>query len=70
MDIRTIDLVAAESVERSDVATVLSKGGDMLSSPWFKLITVVVVVLVVLYVVMLVVYNVKRSRLQEKHRRR
>ncbi len=67
-ELQTIDLVAAETVERSDFATVISKGEDMLTSPWFKIITLVVVALVALYIVMLVVYNVKRSRIKARRR--
>ncbi|MBR4889224.1 MAG: D-alanyl-D-alanine carboxypeptidase, partial [Clostridia bacterium] len=67
-ELQTIDLVAAETVERSDFATVISKGEDVLTSPWFKIITLVVVALVVLYIVMLVVYNVKRSRIKARRR--
>ncbi len=68
MEIQTIDLVAAETVERSDIVTVISKGEDLLSAPWFKAVTFIVVLLVVLYIVMLVVYNVKRTRIRARRR--
>lgn len=68
-DIRTVDLVAAESVERSDIAAVLSTGQELLTSPWFKIITVVLIIFIALYVVMLIVYNVKRKRIMEGKRR-
>lgn len=68
-DIRTVDLVAAESVERSDIAAVLTTGQELLTSPWFKIVTVVLIFFVILYVIMLVVYNVKRKRITGDKRR-
>ena len=56
-------------MERSDIAAVLTTGQELLTSPWFKIVTVVLIFFVILYVIMLVVYNIKRKRITSSKRR-
>lgn len=68
--VATIRLVAAESVERSEVVLTIEKGKSMLNSGWFKVLAGVIIILVVAYIILMILYNKRRKkRKASKHYR-
>lgn len=65
-----IDLVAAESVERSEFLYVLDKLKILVASGWFKLAVIVLSVLIVFYIVLFIVLNRRRKKLKQVKKRR
>lgn len=61
-EIGTVQLVAAETVERSEMMMTLEKGKAVLSSKWFHLILIGLVVLLALYIILLIMYRKKRRK--------
>ncbi len=61
----TINLVASESVERSELLHTTDAIKVILSSPWFIVIAAIVVLLLAVYIVLAVVYNRRRKNLRK-----
>ena len=57
-----IKLVAAESVERSEIIQTVEKGKEVLTSPWFLITAGSIVVLTVIYFVVAITLNRRRRR--------
>lgn len=69
--IATINLVAAESIERSEVVLTLEKGKSILSSTWFKVLACTIVVLIIAYIILMIIYNKRRrKKVQSRHYRK
>ena len=67
----TIDLVAAESVERSELLHTTDIAKSIVTSKWFLIIAAIVVVLLVVYIILAILYNRKRKKLRRvKHYRK
>lgn len=61
----TIDLVSAESVERSELLHTTDAVKTILSSTWFAVIAAIVILLLVVYIVLAIVYNRRRKNLRK-----
>ena len=67
----TIDLVAAESVDRSELLHTTDIAKSIVTSKWFLVIAAIVAVLLVVYIVLAIIYNRKRKKLRRvKHYRK
>jgi D-alanyl-D-alanine carboxypeptidase (penicillin-binding protein 5/6) len=67
----TIDLVSAESVERSELLHTTDIAKSIVTSKWFLIIAAIVVVLLVIYIILAIIYNRKRKKLRRvKHYRK
>lgn len=64
-ELTTIDLVASESVERSNLLHTLSQVQQVVTSRWFILIVSVILTLLVIYIIIAVIYNRKRRNLKK-----
>lgn len=63
----TVNLVADESVESSQLLVTLERVKAVLQSKWIKIGLTVLAVLVVLYIIVSIVYNIKKKKLQRKN---
>lgn len=63
-----VDLVAAETVERSDIMMTLEQGKQVFTSKWFLLIIGLIGVLILVYIVLIIIYRQKRKRLKNSKR--
>ena len=59
-----VPLVAAESVERSEIVQTIQQGKDIITSPWFLITTGVILVLLAIYIVLAVWMNRKRRKMR------
>ena len=64
-DLTTVDLVASESVERSELLHTTDTLKSILSSPWFLAIAIIIVLLVIIYIILAVMYNRKKKNLRK-----
>lgn len=64
-DLTTINLVAAESVERSEVLHTADTFKSIFSSVWFIVIVAVIVLLLIIYIVLALIYNRKKKNLRK-----
>ncbi len=60
----TVPLVAAESVERSEIIQTIEQGKAILTAPWFLITAAIILVLLVAYVALAVVMNRKRRKMR------
>lgn len=67
----TINLVAAESVERSQVLHTADTVKSIFTSTWFLVIAGIIVLLLIIYIILALVYNRKKKNLRKvkKYRR-
>lgn len=63
--IAVVPLVAAESVDRSEVIHVLKEGQDVMSSPVFLVIMAVIAALIIVYIILIVFYRRKQKQLRK-----
>lgn len=63
--IATVDLVAAESVERSDIMMTLEQGKAVFTSKWFLIVVGIILVLIVVYIILVLLYRNKQKRLKK-----
>ena len=61
----TINLVAGESVERSELLKSASTVKDIVTSTWFLAIVGVILFLVVIYIILALIYNRKKKKLRK-----
>jgi D-alanyl-D-alanine carboxypeptidase (penicillin-binding protein 5/6) len=61
----TVNLVAAESVDRSELLHTTDIVKTIFTSTWFLVIASLIVFLVVLYIVLAIIYNRKRKKLRK-----
>lgn len=59
-----VPLVAAESVERSEIVQTIQQGKDIITSPWFLITAGVILVLLAIYIVLAVWMNRKRRKMR------
>lgn len=64
-ELATINLVAAESVERSEVLHTADKVKSIFTSPWFLAIVAIIVLLLIVYIILALVYNRKKKHLRK-----
>lgn len=64
-ELATIDLVAAETIDQSDLLVALNGVGNVVSNPWFILIASLIILLVVIYIVIITIY-IKRCQNNRK----
>ena len=64
-ELTTIDLVAAESVERSNVLHTLSQVQSVVTSTWFIAIVGVIIFLLLVYIILALIYNRKKKKLRK-----
>lgn len=69
-EVARVDLLAAESVERSDIMMTLEQGRRVFTSGWFLLIVGVLLLLIIVYVVLIIIYRKKQKRLKSVKRYR
>ena len=67
----TINLVASESVERSEVLHTTDTIKQILTSTWFLVIAGIIVLLLIIYIILALIYNRKKKKLRrvKKYRR-
>lgn len=63
-DLASVNLIAAESVERSELLKGAATIKDVVTSGWFLAIAAVVAVLIALYLILALVYNRKKKKLR------
>lgn len=61
----TVNLVAAESVERSEVLHTADRVHLILTSHWFLLIAGIIILLLLIYLILALVYNRKKKKLRK-----
>ena len=66
----TVNLVAAESVERSELLHTTDTVKSVLTSKWFLIIVAVIILLVIVYIILAIIYNRKRRNLRRVKRYR
>ena len=59
-----VPLVAAESVERSEIIQTIEQGKEIITSPWFLITAGIILVLAVAYIILAVLMNRKRRRMR------
>ena len=64
-ELATVNLVAGESVERSELLKSASTVKEIVTSPWFLLIAGIVVLLLIVYLVLALIYNRKKKKLRK-----
>ncbi|MBP1580815.1 MAG: D-alanyl-D-alanine carboxypeptidase [Oscillospiraceae bacterium] len=69
-EIGRVDLLAAETVERSEALYLLDQVKGVFSSFWFKFLFLFVMIFVVLYVIIMIVRNHNRRKYRHVRRRR
>ena len=67
----TINLVAAESIERSEVLHSVDIAKGIFSSTWFLIIVFIIILLLIIYIILALIYNRKKKKLRKvkKYRR-
>ncbi len=70
-ELTTVNLVAAESVERSEVLHTADTMKSIFTSVWFIAIAAIIVLLVIIYIILALIYNRKKKNLRKvkKYRR-
>lgn len=63
-EIATCPLVAAESVERSEIVQVLQQGQEVLTSTWFIVTASIILVLAVVYIILAILMNRKNKKVR------
>ena len=59
-----VPLVAAESVERSEIIQTIEQGKEIITSPWFLITAGIIFVLAVAYIILAVLMNRKSRRMR------
>ncbi len=67
----TIDLVSAESVERSNVLHTMNQVENVVTSTWFIVVACIIAGLLILYIILALLYNRRKKKLKQvkKYRR-
>ncbi len=70
-NLTTVNLVASESVERSEVLHTADTVKSIFTSVWFMVIAGIIVLLVIIYIILALIYNRKKKNLRKvkKYRR-
>ncbi len=69
-EIATVELVAAVSVDRSEIIRLWDQGRDVLRAPWFQIILAVIGALIGIYILLILVYRRKQRQLRRVKRYR
>lgn len=59
-----VDLVAAESVQRSEIVQTIETGKEVVTSPWFLFIAAAIIVVIFFYIVTIIIYNRRKKRMR------
>ena len=59
-----VDLVAAESVQRSEIIQTIETSKEVVTSPWFLFIASAIIVVLFFYIVTIVIYNRRKKRMR------
>lgn len=70
-ELTTIDIVAAESVERSELLHTADVAKTIFTSTWFIIIASLIIVLIIIYIILAIIYNRKKKSMRrvKKYRR-
>ena len=70
-ELTTINLVAANSMEKSQILQIGSVMKQIFTSPWFMIVAAVIAVLVIVYIILMLLYRSKKRKLRKikKYRR-
>jgi D-alanyl-D-alanine carboxypeptidase (penicillin-binding protein 5/6) len=63
-ELTTVNLVAAESVERSELLHTVDAAKSIFTSTWFLIIVALIVILLIIYIILAIVYNRKKKNLR------
>ena len=63
-ELSTVALVAAESVERSEIVQVLQQGQEVLTSTWFIVTASILLVLAAAYAILAILMNRKNKKVR------
>ena len=63
-ELATVALVAAESVERSEIVQVLQQGQEVLTSTWFIVTATILLVLAAAYAILAILMNRKNKKVR------
>ena len=66
----TINLVASESVERSELLHTTDVIKSIFTSTWFLVIAAIIILLVIIYIILAIIYNRRRKKLRRVKRYR
>ena len=64
-DITTVNLVASESVEKSDIIKTIETGQSVVTSPWFLIIVGLIILVVAAYIIIILSYNKRKKRMRK-----
>lgn len=70
MELGTIELVASETVNESEILKILAIAQDIIKKPWVKIIVIVLLLLLAAYITISVLYNRKKKRQEQRRRNR
>ncbi len=62
--IAEVDLVAAESVQRSEIVQTIETSKEVVTSPWFLFIAAAIIVVLVVYIITIIIYNRRKKRMR------
>lgn len=65
-----VNLVAAESVERSEMMRTLEQGKAILTSTWFRFVMLGIAALVVIYLILIIISGKRRNRKRNRYHKR
>ena len=64
-ELTTVNLVASESVERSELLHSLDVVKNIVTSVWFIVIFSIIIVLLIVYLILAIVYNKKKKKMRK-----
>lgn len=64
-ELTTVNLVASQSVERSELLQTTNSIKKVFTSPWFIAIAAIIIVLVIIYIILALIYNRKKKNLRK-----
>ena len=59
-----VELVAAESVQRSEIIQTIETSKEVVTSPWFLFIAAAIIVVLFFYIVTIIIYNRRKKRMR------
>lgn len=68
--VATVDLVASESVERSQIVQTVETSQEVVTSPWFLVIAGAIAIVLFFYIVIIIIYHNKKKKMRRVKRRR
>jgi D-alanyl-D-alanine carboxypeptidase (penicillin-binding protein 5/6) len=62
--IATVNIVASESISRSDIVQTIETGKDIITSKWFLIILTIILLILFVYLIIIIIYNRKKKKLR------